>query len=119
MDVVERIQKLPVELQLIVLMQTVHAPKVHFLKPFKTYNGGLYNQPQGFIRGSGNGEPGVEEVSPQSGASKLAKLFKEISEGKSSFPSNMGAGCVLLRLVLSFSLDNPKIDRRHKILTFM
>lgn len=100
MDVEERIRKLPIELQLIVLMQTVHAPKVHFLKPFKTYNGGLYNQPRGFPGMFGDGEPGVEEVSPLSGASKLAKLFEEISEGKSSFPSNIGAGCVLLRLVL-------------------
>ncbi|KAG6362406.1 hypothetical protein INS49_010636 [Diaporthe citri] len=80
MDVAERVRKLPVELQLIVLVQTVHAPKVHFLKPFKNYNGGLVNQPHGFPgMFFNNGEPGVEEVSPQSGASKLAKLFMEIN----------------------------------------
>lgn len=93
MNVDEIVNDLPVELQLVVLHFVVCAPKVHFLKPFKHYNGGLRKEPHGFARRRGrNGETGVEEVSPLSGANKLAKLFMEMSAGKSFPPAAWGGG---------------------------
>lgn len=101
MDVAEIIRKLPIELKLVVVDQMVRTRKVHFLKLFKHFNGGLWNAPHGFPGIFGDGEPGVEEVSPLSGASKLAKLSMTIKVGKSSFPAALwGGGGVLLRLVL-------------------
>lgn len=97
MNIEEIIGGLPIELKLVVIDQMVHARKVHFLKPFKYFNGGLYNQPHDFPGMFGNGEPGVEQVSPLSGATKVAKWSRAIQEGKSSFSA---AGPVLLRLVL-------------------
>lgn len=90
MDVAEIIRKLPIELRLVVIDQAARARKVHFLKLFKTYNGGLYNQPHGFPGMFGDGEPGVEEVSPLSGASKLANLSVAIKDGKFCFPAALG-----------------------------
>lgn len=100
MDVAERIRKLPIELKLVVVDQMVCTRKVHFLKLFKHFNGGLWKAPHGFPGMFGDGEPGVEEVSPLSGASKLAKLSMAIKVGKSSFPPASGGGAVLLRLAL-------------------
>lgn len=107
MNVVEIVHGLPDELKLVVLHFVVCAPKVHFLKPFKQYNGGLRKEPHGFARRRGrNGEPGVEEVSPLSGANKLAKLFMEMRAGK-SFPPAAGGG-TLLCLVLSVFPQSSK-----------
>lgn len=119
MNVDEIVDGLPVELQLVVLHFVVCAPKVHFLKPFKHYNGGLRKEPHGFARRRGrNGELGVEEVSPRSGANKLAKLFMEMSAGKSFPPPALGGrgppSCVWS---YPFSLNRPKLGRGYKKLT--
>lgn len=93
MNVDEIVNGLPFELQLVVLYFMVRAPKVHFLKPFKYFNGGLYNEPFEIPgRFGANGEPGVEEVSPLSGANKLSKLLMEMGAGKSSFPESTPSG---------------------------
>lgn len=93
MNVEEIVHNLPTELKLAVLYLMVRAPKAHFLKPFKTYNGGLSRAPHGFPGvWRDDGEPGVEEVSPLSGTCKLSKVFMEINVGKSSFPSGIGRG---------------------------
>lgn len=85
-----KLRKVPVELSLMVLYETVREPRVHFLKLYRTYNGGLKDAPPGMPGRFGNGELGVEEVDPLSGACKLSKVLMRISEGKSSFPSGMG-----------------------------
>ncbi|KAI7776873.1 hypothetical protein LA080_004351 [Diaporthe eres] len=80
MTIEEIIDPLPIELKLVVIDQMVHARKVHFLKLFKYFNGGLYNQPHDFPGMFGNGEPGVEQVSPLSGATKVAKWSRAIQK---------------------------------------
>lgn len=112
MNVEEIVHNLPFELKLAVLHLMVRAPKAHFLKPFKTYNGGLSKAPHFAGMFGDDGEPGVEEVSPLSGTCKLSKVFMEINAGKSSFPSRIGRGgkgpfsCVWS---YPFSLDDPKL----------
>lgn len=107
-----KLRKVPVELSLMVLYETVRVPRVHFVKLYRTYNGGLKDAPLGMPGRYGNGELGVEEVDPLSGACKLSKLLMQISEGKSSFPGGMGGpsprvwSCYL-------PVNCPKPDSKH------
>lgn len=89
MAVDEIVHNLPTELKLVVLYFMVRTPKAHFFKPFKAYNGGLADAPLLLPgRWDDDGEPGVEEVSPLSGACKLSKALMEINDGKYSFHSS-------------------------------
>ncbi|KAK7702874.1 hypothetical protein SLS64_009485 [Diaporthe eres] len=85
MDPAKILKNLPMELVLIVLEQTVRVPKVHFFKLFRHYNGGLLGRPLLLPGEFDPGETGVEDVSPFSGARKLAKLTMEISAGVPHF----------------------------------
>lgn len=124
MAIDEIVHNLPPELKLVVLYFMVRTPKVHFLKPFKAYNGGLkdagpdtpFNFPGQW---NDDGEPGVEEVSPLSGACKLSKALMEVNDGKYSFQSSIKRADGPFSWVQSCTcpLNDPKIDRSHQILT--
>lgn len=118
MDPAKILKNLPMELVLIVLEQTVRVPKVHFFKLFRHYNGGLLGRPLLLPGEFDPGETGVEDVSPFSGARKLAKLTMEISAGKSSFPSDARGNCPSsCACSYPLSLNDPKLDRDHDELT--